>query len=336
VSAPSESAPVEEATSLGARRGPFSAPAGEWAPQAALFALIAIGIMVAIAVTPDFLTWPNTLAILRNAAIVGIVAVGMTPMTLSGSLVSLGVQQSAMAAALAFIALLGDGRNQMLSMLVVILLLCAVGAAQGLIVALGLNPVITTLAAGAVIYGVAASWSNGQVLTVGNHAPSWGDSKIIGLPIEVFVFVLFTVLVTVVIGRTVIGRQTVLTGANRATAELSGISFLRVTVFAFVIFSVGVSIAGILYGAAFTEGNVTAFPTLTVDAVAAVLVGGTAIQGGFGSPLRSAIGALVIAVISNIMLLNDFTTGGRLAIEGAVVTAVVVILHLLRRRSQAR
>ncbi|MFN8221651.1 MAG: ABC transporter permease [Gaiellales bacterium] len=321
--------------------GPFSArlrlgPAATWVPQAILIGIIAIGIIVAIAITPRFLTWPNTLAILRNTAIVGIVAVGMTPMTLSGSLVSLGVQQSAMASALTFIALLGDGWSQPVAMVLVILLLCAIGAAQGLIVALGLNPVITTLAAGAVIYGVAASWSDGQVLTVGAHVPSWGDSKIVGLPIEVFVFVLFTALVSVVVSRTVIGRQTVLTGANRATAGLSGISFLRVTVFAFAVFSVGVAIAGILYGAAFTEGNITAFPTLTVDAVAAVLVGGTAIQGGFGSPLRSAIGALLIAIISNIMLLNDFTTGGRLATQGAVVTGVVVILQLLRRRSQMR
>ena len=303
-----------------------------WAPEIAILVLIVIGIVVAVAITPNFLSWSNTLAILRNASIVGIVAVGMTPITLSGSLVSLAVSQSAMAAALAFIALLSEGRHQALAMLVVVVLLVVVGVAQGLIVAAGLNPVITTLAAGAVIYGVVANWTDGLVITVGAHPASWGDAKIVGLPLEVLVFAAFTAVVTVVMSKTVIGRQTTLTGARRATAELSGISFRRVTIFAFAIFSVGAAIAGILYGAQFGEGNVTSLSALTIDVVAAVLVGGTAIQGGHGSPLRSAWGALLIAIISNIMLLNDFTTGGRLATQGALVVAVVIILEVLRRR----
>jgi ribose transport system permease protein len=312
-------------------RSRLGAPA-DWGPQAAVFAVVIVGIVIAVALTPNFLTWPNTLAILRNAAIVGIVAVGMTPITLSGSLVSLAVQQSAMAAAIAFIAIVEDGHNQALAVLAVTALLVAIGVGQGLIVAAGLNPVITTLAAGAIIYGLVADWTGGQVVSVGAHAVSWGDMKIIGLPIEVFIFIAFTAIVTVVMAKTVLGRQTYLTGANRATAELSGISFARVTIFAFAVFSVGAAIAGVLYGAAFGEGNITSFGTLTVDVVAAVLVGGTAIQGGHGSPLHSAGGALLIAIISNIALLNDFTTGARLAVQGAVVVAVVIVLQLLRRR----
>lgn len=322
--------PAMAASRRGSGRSGTRLPA--WAPQAILIAVIVIGIVVAVAVTPSFLTWSNTLAILRNASIVGIVAVGMTPITLSGSLVSLAISQSAMAAALAFIALLSEGRHQLVAMAIVVALLVVIGVAQGLIVAAGLNPVITTLAAGAVIYGIVANWTDGLVITVGSHPASWGDLKVVGLPIEVLLFAAFTAVVGVVMAKTVIGRQTTLTGARRATAELSGISFRRVTIFAFAIFSIGVAIAGILYGAQFGEGNVTSFSALTIDVVAAVLVGGTAIQGGHGSPLRSAWGALLIAIISNIMLLNDFTTGGRLATQGALVVAVVIILELLRRR----
>ena len=70
--------------------------------------------------------------------------------------------------------------------------------------------------------------------------------------------------------------------------------------------------------------------------IAAVLVGGTAIAGGHGSPLRSAAGAVLIAVIANMMVLNDFSTGGRLAVQGAVVVVVVVLLEFLRRRREVR
>lgn len=313
-------------------RGHAPARIPGWVPQAVLIAAIVVGIAVAVSVTPNFLSWSNTLAILRNASIVGIVAVGMTPITLSGSLVSLAISQSAMAAALAFIALLSDGQHQAVAMLAVVALMIVIGVVQGLIVAAGLNPVITTLAAGAVIYGIVANWTDGLVITVGAHPASWGDAKIAGLPLEVIVFAAFTAVVSIAVSKTMIGRQTTLTGARRATADLSGISFRRVTIFAFAVFSAGVAIAGILYGAQFGEGNVTSFSALTIDVVAAVLVGGIAIQGGHGSPLRAAWGALLIAIISNIMLLNDFTTGGRLATQGALVVVVVILLELMRRR----
>lgn len=303
----------------------------DWAPYAVVFTAVVVGIVVAVAVTPSFLTWSNWLAILRVTAFTGIVAVGMTPMTLSGNLVSLGAHQSAMATAMAFLALIGTGTNTAVAILAAGALMIAIGVAQGLIVAAGLNPVITTLAAGAVILGVVSSWTGGKVVTNAGHATPWGDSEPLGLPIEVWVFLLFTIVVTVLMSKTVIGRQTVLTGANRATAVLSGISFARVTVFAFVVFSIGAAIVGVLYGAGFEEANTKSLQTLTFEVVAAVLVGGTAIQGGKGSPLLSAFGALLISVIGNIMLLNDFTTGGRLATQGAVVVGVVVALQILRR-----
>ena len=132
------------------------------------------------------------------------------------------------------------------------------------------------------------------------------------------------------------GRETMLLGANRATARISGISVTRVTILAFAIFSVGLAIAGILNGAAFNQATSRSFTNLTIDVIAALLVGGTAIQGGQGSPLRSAGGALLIAVISSMMVLNDFSTGGRLAVQGGVVVAVVVLLDQLRRRRAVR
>ena len=105
---PASGGAVRPAESVGFRSRSFP----EWLPLAVVFGAVVVSIVVAIAITPNFLTWANALAILRTTAIVGIVAVGMTPMTLSGSLVSLGAHQSAMASAIAFIALVGDGRQQ--------------------------------------------------------------------------------------------------------------------------------------------------------------------------------------------------------------------------------
>ena len=308
----------------------------EWLPFALVVAVTAAVVLVAVFLTPNFLTVDNIRAILRNAAIVGIVAVGMTPVTLSGNFVSLGITQSAMLAMVSFVAMLGAGWGVVPAIVAVIVLLVAVGVLQGAIIAAGLNPVITTLAAGAIIFGVVSELTRGGIVRAGQNAIDWDQASVVGIPVEVLIFILFTGLVGFVMQRTVAGRETTLIGANRATAEISGISFTRVTILAFAIFSVGLALAGILNGAAFGQATAVSFPGLTVDAIAAVLVGGTAIQGGRGSPLRSAGGAILIAVISNMMVLNDFSTGGRLAVQGGVVVVIVVLLDLLWRRGTRR
>lgn len=299
-----------------------------------ILGITAVAIVIAAIFTPNFLTVANTTAILRNAAIVGLVAVAMTPVTLSGNFVSLGISQSAMACMVAFVWLLGAGWPQPVAMLVVIAGSIVVGIVQGVIVAGGLNPVITTLAAGAIIFGVASELTGGGIVRVRNNGASWGGKDIFGVPIEVLVFLIFTALLTLLMSRTVIGRETILVGANRATARISGISYARVTIVAFVILSIGVALAGIMSGAAYGEATAKSFPTLTINVIAALLVGGTAIQGGDGSPWRSAAGAVLISVISNMMVLNDFSPGGRLAVQGGVVVATVILLDFLKRRER--
>ncbi len=319
---------------------PAAAPSAggraDWLPFAIVVGVAAVVVLIAVFVTPNFLTVDNIRAILRNAAIVGIVAVGMTPVTLSGNFVSLGITQSAMLAMVSFVAMLGAGWGVVPAVIAVILLLVAVGMLQGAIIAAGLNPVITTLAAGAIIFGVVSELTRGGIVRAGDNAIDWDQASVAGIPVEVLIFILFTALVTFVMQRTVMGRETTLIGANRATAEISGISFTRVTTLAFAIFSVGLALAGIINGAAFGQATAVSFPGLTVDAIAAVLVGGTAIQGGRGSPFRSAGGAVLIAIISNMMVLNDFSTGGRLAVQGGVVVVIVVLLDLLRRSGGRR
>jgi ribose transport system permease protein len=299
-----------------------------------ILVLAAIAVAIAAILTPNFLAVDNITAILRNAAIVGLVAVAMTPITLSGNFVSLGISQSAMACMVAFVWLLGDGWPQPAAILVVITGSIVVGILQGVIVAGGLNPVITTLAAGAIIFGVASELTGGGIVRVRSNGASWGGKDLVGVPIEVLVFLIFTALLTLLMSRTIIGRETILVGANRATARISGISHARVTIVAFVILAIGVALAGIMSGAAYGEATAKSFPTLTINVIAALLVGGTAIQGGDGSPWRSAAGAVLISVISNMMVLNDFSPGGRLAVQGGVVVATVILLDLLRRRGR--
>ena len=201
-----------------------------------IIGLAAVVIIVSVVITPSFLTADNIRAILRNASIVGIVAVAMTPVTLSGNFVSLAISQSAMLAMVSYVALLGAGWHQAPAIFVVIVGLIVVGVIQGFVVAAGLNPIITTLAADAIIFGVVSEMTGGWIVLAGDNFVAWGSSNVVGIPIQVLIFFVFTILVTLLMSRTVVGRETMLVGANRATAQISGISFTRVTVIAFVIF----------------------------------------------------------------------------------------------------
>lgn len=316
-------------------------PQLRWLANAARSAyLFEIAIIVATCLiisffTPGFLSVGNIRAIIESASITGIVAVTATMVTLSGNFFSLSTSQSAIFGAVFFAALVGHGWNVIIALITVVLAATACGVVQGLVVAAGLNPIITTLAAGSIILGgVAAATGNSSIL-MGNHNVGWlGIDQVGGVPVSVIFFIAITALTTWVSSATVLGRRTLLSGANRLTAEISGISIARVTICAFAVAGFGAGVAGILTAAEVGVANTTFFGTTTFDVVAAILVGGTAIQGGYGSPLRSAYGAVFIAVIDSAMLLHQFSGGAQQAFEGGLVLAIIIFLQspVLRRR----
>lgn len=316
-STPSQAPPKTESPSRGRRR------------QLIVPAVVTAFVLVLALTTDGFFTPGNANAILTTASVVGIAAVGMTAITLSGNFVSLGTQPLAVLASVVFLRVVGDW-NTLTAVAVVLLLLAAIGGLQGLIVALGLNPVIVTLAAGAIVYGTLASVTGGRLTTQGAATSVLlNNPSIVGVPLSVWLFGAVTALATWLVSRTRVGRQVLLVGSNRDTATLSGLNSGRLTVLCFVFFGLGVGIAGIVYAGQLGQVSATDLPRLTTDVIAAVLVGGTAISGGSGSPLRSALGAIIVATFNNVMVLNGFEPGMRLLLTGFLIAAVVVLVSRL-------
>jgi ribose/xylose/arabinose/galactoside ABC-type transport system permease subunit len=287
--------------------------------------LLVVIVVVATATTPGFLSFDN---------LIGISAVGMTAVTMSGNLVSLAVSQQAMLASIIFIASVAGGLPVLVAFLVTVIALVAISALQGVFIAAGLNPMITTLAGGAVIFGLATVATGGTVVSAPTGDFRWiALSSPLGLPLPIYVFIVFTILATLLIDKTVVGRKVLLAGANRETARLSGVSFRIATLAAFVLLGVGTAISGVVVAAQAGQATTLDLATLTSNVIAAVLVGGTAIQGGFGSPLRSALGALMIAIFTNVMVLHNFEHGWRMFAVGALVVVMVSVLHVLRKKA---
>lgn len=295
--------------------------------------LLELGVIVVTCViidsfTPGFLSVGNMRAIIESASITGIVAVTATMVTLSGNFFSLSTAQSAIFGAIFFAAMIGHGWNVGLAIVIVVVAVTGSGIVQGLVVAAGLNPIITTLAAGSIILGGVEAITQNTSVSMSTQSVGWlGIDQVAGTPVAVIFFVAVTMVMTWISSKTVLGRQTLLSGANRRTAEISGISISRVTIWAFAIAGFGAALAGILTASEIGTANTTFFGTMTFDVVAAILVGGTAIQGGHGSPFRSAYGALFIAVINSAMLLHQFSGGAQQALEGGLVLAIIIFLQ---------
>ncbi|GHE06973.1 ABC transporter permease [Klenkia taihuensis] len=295
--------------------------------------LLVLFVLVLASVTTDgFADGANLRAILISTAITGIAAVGMTAITLTGNLFSLGIGSTVVLCGIVFLAVAGATGSVLVGVLVAVGASLLLGLAQALIVGAGLNPVITTLAFGAIVYGCVAVGTGGEVVTAGSvPVTRLATASVLGLPLPVIIFIAMTALVSFLTARTVTGRRMRLLGENRATAGTSGISAMKGTVVAFASLSVGAALAGILSAAQLRQMQANDLPNLTLDVIAAVLVGGAAINGGEASAVRTALGALLIVILGNVMLLQGLAPGERLFGVGAVVVVLVVLLHLLRK-----
>lgn len=307
----------------------------DWLPALAKWALplaLLVGLGIVGITTPGFATVDNIRAILIGASVVGIIAVGMTPVTLSGNIFSLGISASTVLAAMIFLSVTGATKSIAIGVLAATAVLLVLGAVQGLVIAMGLNPIITTLAVGAIVSGILSMATGSNYVTSGSVPVTWlATTNLAGLPVPVYVFILYAAAMWFVIERTVVGRQVLLLGSNKKTAAVSGISKTWVTVWAFLSMSLGIAIGAVFAAAQFSHVTSTDLPDLTMNVIAAVIVGGNSVGGGSGSPIRSALGAVLIVTLGNIMLLHSLPTGARTAGTGLLVIVVIITMHLLRK-----
>ena len=297
----------------------------------ALFGVLVVGGIT----TDEFLTFDNALIVIRAASITGIVALGMTFVTLSGNFFSLSVEQTAALCSIVFAGALSADLGIVAATVLALATSVVIGAAQGVLVAAGLNPIVTTLGAGAALFGFAAVVTHNEVVNFSSSSADWvGRARPLGVPTQSWAFIILTVLATLVLMRTRVGRETYLVGTNRNAARASGLRVGKITVLAFVLSALTAGIAGVFTAAQVTQAPLTQFNGLNIDVIAAVLVGGTALQGGEGSALRSALGAVFIALLANFLLLRQVDFGVRTLVTGLIVVVATSAFHLLRTRGR--
>ena len=296
-------------------------------------AVVVLAMVITGAVTHRFFSLDNARAILASTASTGITAIGATLVMIAGSAVSLAASQTATVVAMVFLSAQQLG----LPAAIVLALLCgvAVTALQGAIIGFWTaNPIVLTIAAG-FADRQPATWISGGT-TVYPKVTAFGglNSTPLGLPMAVYILLALTVLAQWILRSTAVGRQMYLVGDNPAAARAAGLPVGRVTVVAWAFFGACIALTGVFLAAFNTSANAQLGGTLSLDAIAAVLVGGTAIGGGKGSALRTLGGAVLISVISDLLLLRGFSTGIQLLVKGILVLLVVIAVHVRSARGQ--
>jgi simple sugar transport system permease protein/ribose transport system permease protein len=301
----------------------------------AIIVIIAIVLLVLAGglTTPSFLTFENLLVVIRAASITGIIALGMSYITISGNLFALSAEELAILSACVFAFLMRAEYGLAASLALTLLFSAACGAVQGGIISRGADPIITTLAFGALFRGVASLVTENKNILLGTKAAEWlGTGRPLGIPTQSWAFIILTLIAWFVLQKTRFGRQLLLVGANREAAKSSGLRVGQASLVALTLFGICCGMAGISAASQFGLAVANLFSGLTFDVIAAVLVGGISLRGGQGLPIQAALGAVFIALLQNFMLLHSFTSGQRTLVVGCLVAVATISFHVLQRR----
>jgi len=209
-----------------------------------------------------------------------------------------------------------------------ILLTTLAGLINGLIISYLMLPAfIVTLGALTYLRGIAYSLTDGKPVPIDGESPLQfiGSGAIFGVPTTVLMMATIYLLLWFVLERTRYGRHIYAVGGNKEAARLAGIKVKRVLTSVYVISGLTAGIAGIMFASRVRSGQVTGGEGYELDAIAAVILGGTSLFGGRGRIFGTLVGAVIIGVLSNGLILMGVPFYTQLIVKGAVIVLAVAL-----------
>ena len=281
----------------------------------------------------------NQANIVRDIAENGIIAIGMTLVILIGGIdLSVGAVVALVATTgAALLMRVGLGTE------VTILLMLALGALIGFTngwvsTRFNVQSFIVTLAMMSVARGLARIISTGLAIPIAygpGAAPesfSWLGIRIgPGVPVPALIMLAIAVLTGLMLHYTSFGRHVYAIGGNEVAARLSGVRVERIKITVFVLCSVLTALAGLIHAAQLNQGSPNEAVGYELNAIAAVVIGGTSLMGGVGSITGTVIGALMLGMLDNILGLNNVNSDIQLLIKGALIVGAVILQQLRPR-----
>ncbi len=305
-------------------------------PLIGLIVLCVIGALL----NPNFASFDNLMNVLTRTAFIGVIAVGMCFVIISGG-IDLSVGSMAALIAGCMILLM----NKLLpyidspilivifGMVLAIFLGALFGFIHGILITKGrIEPFIVTLGTLGIFRAYLTYFSNGGAITLENalsdaYSPVY-YANILGMPIPIWIFLIVAIIGIIILNRTAYGRYVQAIGSNEQVARYAAINVDRVKILTYVLLGVCVGIATLLYVPRLGSASPTTGLLWELEAIAAVIVGGTALKGGSGSIIGTVIGAILLSVISNILNLTSIIS---VYLNAAVQGFVIISVAFLQR-----
>jgi ribose transport system permease protein len=310
------------------------------APFIALALLLLLGYFA----NPNFVSVANLSNVVTRSAFIAIIALGATYVMTAGGLdLSVGSMLAFVASLMIMFMNSGSIADPMLMLLaamgVALALGAACGLANGLITTVGrIEPFIATLGTMGIYRGLTYWLSQGGAITVRDrelltlYRPFYSGS-LLGVPVPIIVILVTTVICAFILYRTRYGRHVTAVGSNEDVAKYSGISINKVRTITYVIQGLCVGVAVLLYVPRLGSTSATTGSFWELQAITAVVVGGTALRGGVGRVWGTVCGAIILEVVGNILLLSNFVSEYLIqALQGAIIIIAMLVQRSLMRK----
>lgn len=304
--------------------------------------MVLVGIVAVLAiVTPSFIRPQNIINIIRQMTEIGIMAIGMT-MVIVCAEIDLSIGSIYGATAMMAALLIKDGISPSLAFIVAIGAGAAIGFINGFLSTKARMPAfIVTLGTMQIFRSVAYAVSGGK--SVGAFSKEAQSSWVFGIggnvgpiPVQIIIMVALYIITYIIMKKTKFGFDVYATGGNKRAAKLAGINTDRTKIISFVIMGVLAAFAGMISIAYLKSVPTTAGSGREMDAIAAVILGGTSMSGGRGTILGTFLGAAIMAVVKNGMVLLSVPAFWQSGFIGIIIIAAVLMDTWISSRNSAR
>lgn len=293
-----------------------------------LVGLLGLVIVVAL-LSPSFLTVNNILNVLRQTSINAIIAAGMTFVILTGGIdLSVGSILGFSGAVAAYT--LASGQSIVIAVALALVVGTGIGFINGVVISKGkLQPFIATLASMTILRGATLVFTDGKPITIGSEGAALtfgkiGGGSILGIPTPALIMIAVFIVCYYILNQTKVGRYTYALGGNEEATKLSGLDTDKIKIFAYTVSGILAAVAGVIITSRLFSAQPNAGNGYELDAIAAVVLGGTSLSGGKGKITGTIIGALIIGILSNALNLLDVSSYFQMIAKGIVILIAVL------------
>ena len=298
-------------------------------PRQARLAITLLLLIVATSfISPNFLNPINILNVLRQVALYGILGVGMTFVILTKG-IDLSFGSTVALVGVVGALLMEQGVSIMFMVPICLVLGAVVGVANGLGVSyLRIPAFVATLGTMVMVRGFALMLADGGTVKPGKAAEDFfflGGGYLFGIPTPIYVFIIVCIVAAITLKLTPFGRAIYAVGSNEEAAHLSGINVPLVTFGAYIVGGVLAAMSGLIFLSRLSVGDPNSGLGLELEAITIAVIGGASLFGGVGTVIGAIGGAMVLAIIANVLNLAGVSPFSQQVVKGAIIILAVLL-----------